>query len=61
MMDQFLYVFEPAARDELLQAGFLMLKEDEQGGMWVFLNDAALKFDFGRADFSYTTSSTLTF
>ena len=60
-MGKFIYVFEPAARDELLQAGFLMLKEDEQNEMWVFAREDSLRFDLERADFSYTTSDTLTF
>ena len=60
-MGKFIYVFDAAARDELSQAGFLLLKEDERNSIWVFANDASRKFDLERADVSYIESDTLTF
>ena len=64
-MDKFIYVFEPAARDALIAAGFLLVKSDERNRMWTFaLGDNRL-FDLLRADFDmdfdYATSNTLTF
>lgn len=60
-MDRFIYVFDTAARDMLSQAGFLLLKGDEQNKVWVFLTEGGQEFDPGSAGFSYLTSNTLTF
>lgn len=60
-MDKFIYVFDPAARDELLAAGFLLLKTDERNSTWVFAADNTLRFDLDSADFLYLKSNTLTF
>lgn len=57
----FIYVFDPAARDQLLQAGFVMLKADERNEIWVFAKNDVQNFDLERMDFSYLTSDTLTF
>lgn len=60
-MDKFIYVFDTAARDNLIAAGFLLLKQDERNGMWVFSLDNSIVFDLHSAEFSYITSNTLTF
>ncbi len=56
-----IYVFDTASRDELLRAGFLMLKEDERNGIWVFAADDTLQFNLDSATFRYVDSNTLTF
>ena len=60
-MGKFIYVFDPAARDTLAQAGFLLLKSDERNHMWRFAEDDTLHFDLERADFSMIRSDKLTF
>ena len=60
-MGKFIYVFDPAARDTLAQAGFLLLKSDERNHMWVFAEDDTLRFDLEHADFSMIRSDKLTF
>lgn len=61
MEDKFIYVFDTAARDELLAAGFLLLKSDERNSAWVFSVDKTLRFDLDKATFSHLKSNTLTF
>lgn len=60
-MGKFIYVFDAAARDELSQAGFLLLKEDERNSIWVFAADDESDFDLIHASFSWLPSNTLTF
>lgn len=60
-MENFIYVFDSAARDMLLQAGFLLLKEDEQNSVYVFANDSTLKFSETLSDHSHVLSDNLTF
>ena len=60
-MENFIYVFDSAARDMLLQAGFLLLKEDEQNSVYVFSNDSTLKFSETLSDHSHVLSDNLTF
>ena len=58
-MDKFIYVFSAADRDMLLGGGFLMLREDRDNGVYVFLADSSMAFMLN--DISYLTSDTLTF
>lgn len=60
---QFIYVFDSAARDVLLGAGFPLLKADEENSIWVFPRADAerLCFDYGAAGFAFVLSDTLTF
>ena len=62
-MEKFIYVFDSAARDQLIQAGLTMLKADEESCVWIFLREDAerLGFDYGAAGFAYVLSNTLTF
>ncbi len=60
-MNKFIYVFDSAARDALVKAGFLLLKTDEENSMYVFSLGDALNFDAMQCEFSYITSDTLTF
>ena len=61
MMDRFIYVFDTAARDWLLGAGFLMLKADERYSLYVFANDGTLRFAELCPDTEHVLSDTLTF
>ena len=61
MMDRFIYVFDTAARDRLLGAGFLMLKADERNSLYVFANDGAMSFAEVLDVVGYVLSDTLTF
>ena len=38
-MKQFIYVFNEQSRDELLEAGFIMLKEESNNNAFVFKNE----------------------
>ena len=55
---QFIYVFDEASRDELLKAGFVMLKADEASGCYVFAYDRKTTYCDG---IEYILSNTLTF
>ena len=58
-MEKFLYVFNKAARDKLLEANYRLLKSDEQNEMYVFANE--IDMTFALADISFIRSNTLTF
>lgn len=60
-MQNFIYIFDTAARDRLLEAGFLMLKKDEENSIFIFANDDTERFSALRPEFSYVLSDTLTF
>lgn len=60
-MDKFIYVFSSAARDKLAEAGFVLLKADEQNSTYVFALDGKLEFAERQDEFSYITSDMLTF
>lgn len=60
-MQNFIYVFDTAARDRLLEAGFLLLKKDEENLIYIFANDDTGRFAALTAQFSYVLSDTLTF
>ncbi len=59
MTKQFIYVFDSSARDTLLEAGFLLLKEDARNQIFVFRADETLSFAL--SDISFLTSDTLSF
>ena len=59
MEHNFIYVFSSAARDELLAAGFVLLKEDENNSLYIFKADGTLTFTLN--DESYAMSDTLSF
>lgn len=56
---QFIYVFDTPVRDAMLKAGFMMLKNDEDSSLFIFVADESIDFDF--SDITYYTSNTLTF
>lgn len=58
-MKKFIYVFDKDARDALLKAGFKLLKEDERGNIYIFLNQD--KYSYALAEYSYIENDTLTF
>lgn len=58
MQYNFIYVFDPASRDKLIEAGFVLLKEDAQKKVYVFKADHALSFSLSDG---YCYSNTLTF
>ncbi len=59
MEHNFIYVFSPAARDEMLAAGFVLLKEDDNSSLYIFKSDDKLTFTLN--DASYVISDTLSF
>lgn len=59
MGHNFIYVFSSAAKDELLAAGFVLLKEDDDNSLYIFKADDALTFTLN--DASYAMSDTLSF
>lgn len=52
-------MFDKDARDALLKAGFKLLKEDERGNVYIFMNQD--KSSYALAEFSYIENDTLTF
>ena len=60
-MDKFIYVFDTVARDLLLQAGFLLLKDDAKNSIYVFSADETRRFEMQRLNISFLTSNTLSF
>lgn len=59
MKNKFIYVFTEKERDTLLNAGFVMLKDDPANSMFVFVYDNRLCFALD--DVSYIETGTLTF
>lgn len=59
MNSQFIYVFDAKDRDRLLNDGFMLLKSDDDGSLFIFAADDSEDYDFG--DMSYVMSNTLTF
>lgn len=59
MSNYFIYVFTREARDVLLTRGYALLKSDEQGGRYVFVN--RLNDTFSCGGISYVLGDTLTF
>lgn len=58
-MEKFLYVFDSESRDELLTAGFRLLKSDKKNDVYVFAN--RMDMTFALEDISFVRSNTLTF
>lgn len=58
-MNNFLYVFDKESRDELLVAGFKLLKSDKKNDVYVFADQMDMSFKL--ADISFVRSNTLTF
>ena len=59
MTGKFIYVFDAATRDKLLEIGYQLLKTDESQKIYIFENKDELNFASG--DFSFVLSDTLTF
>ena len=53
LMKQFIYVVNSKARDEMLEAGFIMLKE-EPNGTFIFYNDEDKDIPLSKSDFVLT-------
>lgn len=58
-MENFIYVFDENARDQLLSRGFEMLGQNNEKHIFVFLNTGNLNFE--DEDIRYVLSDTLTF
>ena len=58
-MERCLYVFDKESRDELLVAGFKLLKSDKKNDVYIFANRMDMAFEL--ADISFVRSNTLTF
>lgn len=58
-MEKFLYVFDSESKDELLAAGFRLLKCDKKNDIYVFANQRDMAFEL--TDISFVRSNTLTF
>ena len=58
-MEKFLCVFDKESRDELLRAGFKLLKSDKKNDIYTFANRSDMAFEL--ADISYVRTDTLTF
>lgn len=58
-MENFIYVFDENARDQLLSKGCEMLGQNNEEHIFVFLNTGNLKFE--DEDIRYVLSDTLTF
>lgn len=57
---KFIYVLSPETRDEMIAAGYVLLKEDKFNKIWVFENSDPRNYslDF---DFPHVMSNILTF
>lgn len=58
-MENFIYVFDENARDQLLSKGCEILGQNNEKHIFVFLNTCNLKFE--DEDIRYVLSDTLTF
>ena len=58
-MEKFIYVFNDKSRDELIAAGFRLLKCDNKNEAYVFANQQEMAFEL--SDISFVCSDTLTF
>lgn len=57
---KFIYVLSPEHRDEMIAAGYVLLKEDKANKIWVFENAVPCNFSLA-FDFPHVLSDTLTF
>lgn len=58
-MGKFIYVFNEKSRDELIAAGFRLLKCDNKNEVYVFASQQEMAFEL--SDISFVCSDTLTF
>lgn len=58
-MEKFIYVFDSAEKEKLLAAGFVLLKEDNEKGIYVFL--ASNEIEFSLNGTSHILTNVLTF
>lgn len=56
---KFIYVFNKDSKELLVQAGFVLLKEDEHNSVYIFSNNPSLLFAL--KGISYIPSDKLTF
>ena len=56
---KFIYVFDAQAKSALINAGFVLLKEDSDSSVYIFQFDGNIAFD--KDNISYFLSNTLTF
>ena len=59
MTGKFIYVFDINTKENMVKAGFKLMKSDDRNGIYVFLSDDSLRFDFG--NISTIRSDTITF
>ena len=45
-MGKFIYVFELAAKEELIKKGYALYKEDSKNNVWVFINASPDQLEF---------------
>lgn len=57
--ERFIYVFDKESRDEMVAAGFKLLKSDKKNDVYVFANRNDMAFEL--AGLSFARSDTLTF
>lgn len=57
---KFIYVLSPESRDEMIAAGYTLLKEDKHNKIWVFENGEPSNFSL-TFDFPHVLSDVLTF
>lgn len=58
-MEKFIYVFDSAEKEKLLAAGFVLLKEDNDKGIYIFL--ASSEIEFALNGTSHILTNVLTF
>ena len=59
MTGKFIYVFDINTKENMVNAGFKLIKSDERNAIYVFLSDDSLRFDF--SNISTIRSDTITF
>lgn len=58
-MKKFIYVFSNEDKEKLSNYGYLLLKEDKENGIFVFVNEKNL--EFALCNDAFVLSDTLTF
>lgn len=58
-MDKFIYTFNPEAKEKLLSAGFVLIKEDTANSVYIFLNNDTV--NYALSEISYITSNSISF
>lgn len=59
MTGKFIYVFDINTKENMVKAGFKLMKSDDRNDIYVFLSDDSLRFDF--SNISTIRSDTITF